>query len=357
MANHLLTFAKQLIAIRSTADNPKATRQALQLCLSMLKNDFTVEWFEDHGVPSVLVHNRKKGHRRFDMILNGHLDVVPGKEEQYSPRVVGDRLYGCGSMDMKANVTCLVTVFDELAKQVDYALALQLVGDEEVGGFHGTKHQVDCGVRAGFVLAGEPTNFDIVYKAKGILKATVSAQGVSAHGAYPWRGKNAIWSMHDMLTSLRKAFPIPKKEVWETTLNLARIETTNTWFNKIPDDCTASVDIRFVAEEKKLALQRLKSVLSKDMRLTVLAQEPALDTDRKDPSVVALSKAAKQVTKKRIVLRGANGTSDARHFARVGGSGVEFGPIGGDIGGPKEWVSISSLDTYCEILRAFLLAQ
>src|SRR4051812_49913477 len=38
------------------------------------------------------------------VLLHGHLDVVPGLPEQFSPRVAGDRLYGRGAYDMKGGL-------------------------------------------------------------------------------------------------------------------------------------------------------------------------------------------------------------------------------------------------------------
>ena len=38
------------------------------------------------------------------VILHGHLDVVPGREEQFEPRVEGDRLIGRGAYDMKGGL-------------------------------------------------------------------------------------------------------------------------------------------------------------------------------------------------------------------------------------------------------------
>src|SRR3954452_5995454 len=45
------------------------------------------------------------------LVFHGHFDVVPGREEQFVPRVEGDRLIGRGSYDMKgalASMMCAV---------------------------------------------------------------------------------------------------------------------------------------------------------------------------------------------------------------------------------------------------------
>src|SRR3989344_5998343 len=208
MTNQLLSLVKKFISIKSTADNPMALEKILELALSGLKN-YKIERFEYKSVKSALVYNTHQKSKKFKVILNGHLDVIPGKEFQYLPKIKNDRLYGLGSMDMKANVACLISTFKEVANKVNYPLGLQLVTDEEVGGLNGTKHQVDKGVRANFVIAGETTNLRIAHQAKGILWAKISTKGKTAHGAYPWKGINSIWKMNQFLTILRKKFPNP----------------------------------------------------------------------------------------------------------------------------------------------------
>lgn len=328
--------------------------QVLEVALKYLKG-FTVERFTHNGVPSVLVYNTPKRPKKFRLILNGHLDVVPGKPYQYVPTIKGKKLYGVGSMDMKANVACLVFAFKELASKVSYPLALQLTTDEEIGGFNGTKYQVDQGVRADFVLAGEPTNFDIVHEAKGVSWLRISAVGKTAHGAYPWRGDNAILKINQFLYRLQKIYPTPKQQAWVTTVNISSISTSNKSFNKIPDDCILEIDTRFIAKDSKSFLPKIQKLLPKGCSLEVVTNEPALFTPKTNEFVQLLSTITARVIKKNIVLRGAQGTSDARHFARVGGQGIEFGPIGGDIGSDHEWVDLPSLAKYYEILKEFLL--
>ena len=57
--------------------------------------------------------------------------------------------------------------------------------------------------------------------------------------------------MYDLVRKLETLYPIPQKEAWQTTINLAKIETPNTTFNKVPDECTAWLDIRVIPEGGK----------------------------------------------------------------------------------------------------------
>lgn len=356
MIKNILDLSKQLIQIQSVEGNDKALSQALDLALSKL-GDFTIEKFEINGVKSALVYNTKKRPKKFKVLLNAHLDIIPGKINQYSPFIKGDRLYGAGAMDMKSNAACMIFVFKQVANNLNYPIALQLVTDEEVGGFLGAGYQVSKGVLADFVLAGEPTSFDIVHKAKGVLKVEISAKGKTAHGAYPWKGDNALWKMNSFLNVLEKTFKNPQKDVWATTVNLSSIKTSNTAANKIPDDCAIILDIRFIEKNSRLVLKKIRSILPKGFQIKILADEPVMLTDKNNPYIQDLARIAKKHTSKKTVIRGANGTSDVNHFSKKSCAGVEFGPVGGGIGEDKEWVSIKSLEIFSKILIDFLGRQ
>lgn len=349
MQNNIVSLTKKLIRIKSATE-------CLEIAISQL-NNFTIERFEKNGVKSALIYNTTNRPKKFKIILNGHLDVIPGKEYQYAPKIKNNRLYGVGAMDMKANVICLISVFKTVANRVKYPLALQLVTDEEPGGFNGTKYQIDEGVRADFVIAGETTNFNIVNTAKGILWLKISTTGKTAHGAYPWKGKNAIWEMEKFLALLGKKFPIPNKQKWITTINLSNIKTNNQTFNKIPDECEVWLDIRYVPEKEKTILNSIKKMLPQGFSLKIIEQEPPLLIDENNKYIKMLRKITTQTLKKKIIFYGAQGSSDARHFTKVGCSGIEFGPIGQGIGSDNEYVDIPSLKQYSKILINFLLAK
>ena len=354
--NKIVTLTKEFISIKSNSENTAELNEILEIALAKLKG-FTIERFENKGAKSALIYCAKKRPPKFRVILNGHLDVVPGKDYQYFPKIKGDKLYGVGSMDMKGSVACLIMAFREVATKVDYPLALQLVTDEEIGGYNGTKYQIEKGVKADFVIAGESTGLQIANRAKGILQVKISTKGKAAHGAYPWRGKNAIWKMNKFLNSLLERYPIPSKQDWVTTINLSKIETSNQAINKVPDDCVIWLDIRYIPKEAETIVSNIKGLLPKDFKLDILEKEPALFVDENNHYLKALQKVGEYVTKKKVVFYGAQGSSDARHFTKAGIDGIEFGPTGDNIGSDNEAVSIKSLGQYYQILTSFLLSM
>lgn len=353
MKNEILELTQKLIKLKSIPEHPDELNKCLELCVSNIKAT-TIELFDNNGSKSILAYNRKSRPERFKIILNGHLDVIPGKPNQYNPIIKGDRLYGVGATDMKANVACIIAVFNKMADKVDYPLALQLVTDEELGGFDGTKYQIEQGVRGDFVIAAESTNFDIVNQAKGVIWARVTATGKTAHGAYPWRGENAIQKISKFILILEKEYPAPKSQEWCTTVNISSINSNNQTFNKIPDHCTLDLDIRFLPSEANDAIDRLKRIIPNDLTLEIFAHEPALYVEDQNNYLKQLKTSSEYVTKQNSNLYCAQGSSDARHYTRVGDAGVEFGPIGGGIGTDEEWIDIPSLADYCRILERFL---
>ncbi len=355
MLHTIVPLTKKFISVKSTSESRKALEEVLEFALSNVKG-YIIEHFERNGVKSGLIYNSQKRPKKFEIILNGHLDVIPGKEYQYEPQIKGRRLYGVGAMDMKASVACLILVFKEVANKVDYPLGLQLVTDEEVGGFDGTKYQIDKGVRANFVIVGESTNLNIKNKAKGVLWVKISTKGKTAHGAYPWKGENAVWKMDNFLNRLKKRYSVPKQEKWITTVNLAHIETNNKIFNKIPDSCEVWLDIRYIPEEADTIVSDLKKLLPDEFKLKVIVKEPALSIDENNHYLQLLKTETERATRKNVCILSANGSSDARHFMRVNCPAIEFGPIGGGIGSDEEWVDISSLEKYYQILKSFLLS-
>jgi succinyl-diaminopimelate desuccinylase len=354
MTDKILDLSKDLIRLETIPERPEQLALALDLCTRNIKAS-QIEYFESKGTKSLLAYNTKTRPEKFSVILNGHLDVIPGKPHQYEPRVVGDRLYGVGATDMKCNVACIIAAFNKLAATVEYPLGLQLVTDEEVGGFNGTKFQIDQGVRTDFVIAAESTNFNIVNQAKGVLWAKVKSQGTTAHGAYPWRGVNAIKKMAAFLQQIDSHYPTPKEQAWLTTVNIASINSENKAFNKIPDSCEVNLDIRFLPSESGSVVNDLKKIVPSDMDLQIVAEEPALFVSEDNQHLKKLRQCAESVTGQDIIFYCAQGSSDARHFTRVGDAGVEFGPIGGGIGTDEEWINIPSLFKYVEILERFLI--
>ncbi|GAA1620759.1 M20 family metallopeptidase [Catellatospora bangladeshensis] len=356
-----LRTAADLIAVPSTADRPAELHRALDLVLGVVGPGFTVERFESGGKPSALLYRPVDGPRpAFPVILNGHLDVVPGTPEQFTARREGERLYGRGTQDMKVSALVMAYVFAELAPVLPYPLALQLVTDEEVGGRNGTLHQLEQGVTGQFVVIGEQSGLEIVTDSKGILQARLAATGRAAHSAYPWQGDNALLTIMEAVRALHQAYPLPQTEAWATTVNLARLDTPNSAFNQVPASAEAWLDIRFPPGEPgfdgRTAEQiaaHLGDICGPGITVTVEHADAPHHADRARPEVAALRHAAQAQGFPAGFLR-KHGAADGRFYSQRGIDAVIFGIGGAGLHGPDEYADLTTVMPYYRALRELL---
>jgi succinyl-diaminopimelate desuccinylase len=362
-----LRQAEQLLAVPSTADRPDELHRALdlvvQLVLDQVGPGFAVERFSSAGKPSALLYRDTGGPRpAFRVILNGHLDVVPAEPEQFTPRLVGDRLYARGAQDMKVSALVLAHVFAQLAPTLPYPLALQLVTDEEIGGRNGTLHQLEQGVAGGFVVIGEQSGLEIVTDSKGILQARLAATGRAAHSAYPWQGDNALLRIMAAVRALHEAYPLPEAEQWATTVNVARMGTPNTAFNQVPASAEAWLDIRFPPGEPGFdgrggaqIAAHLADLCGPGVAVEVAHADAPHHADRDSAEVRALQQAARAQGYPAGFLR-KHGAADGLFYSQRGVDAVIFGIGGAGLHGPDEYADVTTIKPYYRAVREFLLA-
>ncbi len=354
-----LTAAGQLLEVPSTSDQPAALARALSLVLDFVGPGFTVERFASGGKPSALLYcGDQRPH--FPVILNAHLDVVPGAAEQFRPRREGSHLFARGAQDMKISALVMAQAFRELAAILPYPVALQLVTDEETGGRDGTAHQLQQGVSGDFVIIGEHSGLDVVTESKGIIAATLHASGRGAHGAYPWLGDNALVKLHHSLARLLARYPVPAQEAWRTTVNLARIQSPDIARNQVPATAQAWLDIRFPAQDRDLngkteaeVAAYLAGFCEPGVTPVVDHADPPHHADPDRPEVRRLQQAARGQGYRAGLLR-KHGAGDARFYYQRGMAAVAFG-IGGDgQHGPAEYADLTTVGPYYRALLEFL---
>lgn len=352
----ILQLISKLLHIESTADKPKNLMAVMDLAADFLKHPkIRIKRFNIEGKPSLVA--TMKNTKTPQIILNGHLDVVPAKPNQYKPYLDRDRLTARGAQDMKSACAVMIILIKDLAEDDAFPrdkLGLMLVSDEEIGGFAGSKALLTRGYRPAFLITGESTDFDIEIAAKGVLWLKLTSKGRSAHGAYLWRGENAIVPMTAAIENILKLFPTPKKKVWKTTCNVASISGGNVT-NRVPDICELKLDIRYIPQDNPdEIITKIKRVIPKQVELEILEKEPVLKTNPRHPHLRLLKKIIRQHTGRSPKFVKKHGASDARFFSEAGIPTTSFGPIGSGLHSDNEWVSIKSILTYQKILEEWL---
>ncbi len=328
-----------------------------------LATDFVAGWLEARGAAveqmetagrRCLVARVGSGATR--LVLHGHLDVVPGHPEQFSPRVEGGRLIGRGAYDMKSALAAMMLAVADLAGDIEgVEVELVVVPDEERAdpGENCTEMLVRDGLRADFVVCGEPTDMHVGVQAKGVLMVRIDVGGTAAHGATPWLGDNAVLRAVDLFRRIETLpFAAESAPLFERpSINLGRIQGGDA-VNKVPDACRMDVDVRYLPGQSPEGV--LAQIRSLDPRagVEVLLMRPPADVPADHPFVRALLEAAGRQEPSSASV-GRDGASDAVAFLEVGVPAVEFGPRGGGHHGPEEYVEIESLPPYRRALVEF----
>jgi succinyl-diaminopimelate desuccinylase len=325
--------------------------------------DFVAGWLEARGasVSSVETGGRRSlvaqvGSGPVRLIFHGHLDVVPGHPEQFVPRIEGGRLYGRGAYDMKAALAAMMLAVADLADGLHgVQVELIVVPDEERSepGENCTQMMVHEGLRADFVVCGEPTDMQVGVQAKGVLMLRVEVPGTAAHGATPWLGDNAVLRAVDLYRRISGLpFATESAPLFERpSINLGRIQGGDA-VNKVPDLCRMEVDVRYLPGQSPDEVLRQIRSLDASATLEPLLERPPADVPPGNVFVQALLAAASRHEPSATSV-GRDGASDAVAFLEVGVPAVEFGPRGAGHHGPEEYVEIESLPLYRRALADF----
>ena len=308
------------------------------------------------------MHNQPKGAKQFRLLLNGHVDVVPAKDNQFEPVIKDGLMFGRGTGDMKAGAACIMQAFNELAGQADYPLAISLVTDEEVGGFDGAGVQVAQGYNADFVLVAESTDLNLTYAAKGVCWFELHAEGKRGHGSRVWGYPSASERLLTALDVLREQYPMPEQEVWHTTINIAGINVPHEAANQIANRAAATIDCRFTPDDELFQTatsasevrERLQELVGSDVTVAVKIFEQGVETPKDHPDVQRLAEVVKAQTSTATEFIREHGFTDIRFFTNNGAAGVVFGPQGDNHHGDNESVELSSVQQTYKIVSDFI---
>ncbi|HEY1277102.1 MAG TPA: M20/M25/M40 family metallo-hydrolase [Thermoleophilaceae bacterium] len=292
------------------------------------------------------------------VVLHGHLDVVPGRADQLTPRVEGDRLYGRGAYDMKGGLAAMMCAVADMTGQSGARVHFLVVSDEESeeDEQRGSDYLVENGYTGDFAITGEPTDLHIGIQAKGVLAMRIEVTGKAAHGSTPWVGDNAVLKAIDVFRRIESLpFARESSDLFDRpSINLGRIWGGDA-LNKVPDMCIIDVDVRYLPGQDAETILAAVEALPDAHVVKTFHRKPAI-VARDNPFVQVLGEAISRVDGPRSdqISVGRDGASDVISFLEAGVPAVEFGPVGDGHHGPEEWVSIRSLREYRRALVEFV---
>ena len=351
----VVNLTAALMKFRTTADNPREIARCADFIVNYLRGrGMVIKKYVKNGKISIVALFRDVQHA--EIFFNAHFDVVPAPDGFFRPKIRGDRLYGRGSEDCKAQVALLMHLMARLSKSKPRPdVGIMLTSDEEVHGRDGVQYLLEKqGYSCEFaVVADGGDNYDIITKHKGVLQVKVSAKGRSAHSAFPWQGgDNAIEKLISAYPKIAGIFQRPKKAAWKTTGSLTKIRGGDV-LNRIPDYAELFLDVRRTEKDTERSILRKLNAI-RGIRAEKTASADMLNTDPHNPYVKKLRSSAEKVLKRKVKTAAEHGATDARYFSARGIPAILFKPLGFGPHSEEEHLVISSLKPYFEVLLDFV---
>jgi glutamate carboxypeptidase len=262
---------RSLVDIESPSNDAAASRRVVDTVEAMARAtgvDVSAERFDAEAGTHLLIS--AFGDKPEFTLLLGHLDTVHpiGTALKNPTRVDGDRLYGCGTFDMKANVAVALDVmryFAETGQQPSTAIRMLLSCDEEVGSASGREYVERIAAGAKQCLVLEPSlDGKVKTGRKGTGMFQLIAHGVPAHaGLEPEKGANAV---AELAKQVDRIHAIARPEIG-TTVNVTTFRGGTT-LNVIPDHARCEIDARYsIASEAERVVSELNALRSSDPRV------------------------------------------------------------------------------------------
>lgn len=322
----LISLTRKLISIDS--QNPPGSEEKIASFVSRYLKKLGLEtkiyeFKKDRSnVLAVLGH---RGAAR-SLLITPHLDTVPSgkswKRNAFSGDIEKGRIYGLGATDCKGNLACAMEAINSIVEEgssLSYNLTLAATADEESGSDLGLIPLLEKNIlKPDAAVVLDSDEFDIVVTQKGLMHLKVKIQGKRAHGAYPWRGINAIDKAIEIIREVKSSrFNYPKNKYLKApTVNTGTIRGGDK-VNVVADWCEFELDFRFLpGESAQKILNSLKGIIRKHVRAFKIEiegiQQPYYISD-KHPLAGSLIRAMREF-KIRPRIKGSEGATVITFF-------------------------------------------
>jgi acetylornithine deacetylase/succinyl-diaminopimelate desuccinylase family protein len=324
----------------------------------------------EDGRPMLIASLRGEAGPGRTLIFAGHIDTVPAGDgwthDPVGADVVGGRMYGRGTSDMKGGIAGMLVAVRQLAEHREHwagTIIVHVVPDEEPGGQLGTESLLERGLIAGdAAVLAEPSELAVYRAQKGTLFVSLRFSGRSAHGSTPERGDNAVSRAARFAVELEERLAPRLAErhhelVGSATINVGTIRG-GLRTNMVPDECFLTVDRRVLpGESLDTAQAQLEAFVDGRAEVTYEHVGAAFETPADHWLVEAASAAVLDVRGAVAPIGGLVGSSDARFYAA--GAGIPtliLGPGSMDEAhAPDESIELGLLEESVAIYRRLAL--
>ncbi|HEY7223488.1 MAG TPA: succinyl-diaminopimelate desuccinylase [Micromonosporaceae bacterium] len=346
LADDPIALTRALVDIESVSGEEKQITDAVELALREAGH------LSVQRVGNVVraATNLGRGQR---VILAGHLDTVPPHGNLPSTQD-GDRLYGCGTSDMKSGAALalhLALTLPEPDHDVTYLFYDCEEIEAERNGLAVIGRTHPEWLAGDFAVLLEPTHGLVEAGCQGTLRVRLAVGGRRAHAARAWKGVNAIHGAAPVLAVLadyRPRRPIIDECEYHEGLNAVGI-CGGVAGNVIPDRCEIDINHRFAPDRTPdEAIAHLRELFA-GHELEIVDVAPGARPGLTNP-----------VAREFVAAVGAPavaklGWTDVARFAALGIPALNYGPGDPSLAhSPDEHVELAKITQGAAVLRRWL---
>ena len=343
------------------------------------------DWSYDER-PVVIGEYRSEGKEKGkSVIFQGHIDVVspePVSFWKYDPwgaEIVGNKMYGRGTADMKSGVAAMIFALKAVRDagiKLSSDVTIKTVTEEECTG-NGALAAIEEGVKADAALIPEPLGQKGLIAQVGVIWVRVKVKGLGAHTERADKAVNSIIEGYKMINALldfEKALNSQEKHKNFTdhshpyNINIGKIHSGD-WPSTVPSECIIEARVGFPPGVKPQDLKNdLKAyLLAAAQKNEWLSENPpevsfygfhaeGFSIDPNQELFDILNDAHMITEEKPLEFFSFTATTDARFYNLYYGIPATcYGPTGGALHAPNEWVDLESVKRVTKTYAAFLL--
>jgi len=264
------------------------------------------------------------------ILITPHFDTVPlGKGWTQDPlggKIIGSKIYGRGTSDDKGNAAVCMEVIRSMKEDrrpLKRDLIMGATVDEETGSHAGIIPLLARRLlKPASACIVDSDEYDTIIAQKGLFHSRVRIYGKKAHGAYNWRGVNAIEAAARVIAKLKKLkFRYRKhKYLHGPTVNIGTIQGGDK-VNMVADFCEFSLDTRFaVGMKSQDVIRAVKKVIASEadkFELIIDDLQQPYEIDPRHPLVKTYVDSARRMGI-RATLKGSEGATVISFFKKYG---------------------------------------
>ncbi|WP_026702629.1 ArgE/DapE family deacylase [Salibacterium aidingense] len=318
------------------------------------------------------------------LIFQSHVDVVSPEPlslwsvDPWGAQRIDGKVYGRGLQDMKSGLAAMVFAYKAI-RAAGYLPAadfyLQTVIEEECTG-NGALAALEKGWTADGALIPEPFGLKATRSQLGVLWMRVTVKGAGAHTERASEAVNAIEKLYVMMDALKQYETFinekPKHPDFShhdhpLNVNIGTIKGGD-WPSNVPSTASMEVRIGFYPGEdpediKKEVENWLMEASQKDPWLSTTPPDitffgfhaAGVSIDDQSPLFQTLDASHEKITSTSPGRNALTCTTDLRFFNLYYDIPATcYGPVGGNMHGPDEWVDLDSVKKVTKVYADFI---